>query len=197
MENTGGLTPTIPENLTVISIDTFKTRQVHNPLPYRDEEPINRSNFASWIIRGFSFSRGDPAVQYAYVRWSAAHTGLDFQATLNNFIKAGEEKCLSEEEKQLLEIAYSRVRQHRVEDARIRATDNPAVRMLVYYASEFVQDAYEYYDDLLEDFPSLEALDNLPKAEFMKWGDVRYERTLTERAELEKKRQKKREKATG
>lgn len=184
---------------STISIDAFESQQVHNPLPYRDGESITRRNIAPWFVRGFAISRGDPVVQYAYVRWSAARTGLDFHTTLENFVHAGAGECLTEAEKQVVRNAYNKIRIHGEEDRREieeGEAEKPVdpVRMLGFYASAFADesgDAKEYQAGVLEDFPSLDVLENLTKAEFIKWANERYKRTLATRAELERIRQEK------
>lgn len=100
----GNLTSEIRNQINAINVDEFKPHPNHTPLPYKDGAPITRDTFTSWLIRGFAISRGDPAVQYGYIRWSSAKTRHDFHSTLDNFVKSGAGKCLSDEENQLVII---------------------------------------------------------------------------------------------
>ena len=199
MESTSDLPPSEQNlQLSSISLDTFNSKLVHDPVQYNDNDHISRNNVASWFIRGFAISKGDPDVQYAYIRWSAKQSGLDYLTTLQNFSEAGAGECFSAEEKQLIVSAYNKVKIHEkidkktVEDGDSDGPTNP-VKMLDFYASEFADesgDAKVYQNSILEDFPNLDILDHLSKAEFMKWADKRYEKTLAIRTLREIKSRK-------
>lgn len=170
--------------LTSISVDEFKNTEVKSPSRYLTGAPIKRDNFASWIIKGFAVSRGDPGVQYGYTRWSAYQGNSDFETTIENFKLAGSEKCLSNEENEIITKAYDAVRIHQKNDE--KQNHHFTIEEVSRIIREFIpHEGYqsEWKEELIKDFSNLEVFDNLSEKEFMDWANKRYQLTLHKREE--------------
>lgn len=162
---------------TTVSVHDFQTDEVEQPVSFKDGDSITRDNFTSWFVRSFAVSRGDPTVQYAYVRWSAAQGGSDYQSILQNFLYAGSEECLSEFEKEYVLRSYNRVKRHATEDHKnlehneYETSTNP-ISELEHYAYFFTNDteSKQYQDELLQEFDSIITLENLSPIEFRQCG---------------------------
>lgn len=110
-------------SLYSLSETDFRRIPPVTPLPFRQEEVIARDNFASFLISGFSTSRGRPAAHSTYFKWLEINQGFDYQSTLTNFLSAGGWNILSDPEKANITTAVRRVGKHekvRVEDERTR-----------------------------------------------------------------------------
>lgn len=67
--------------------------------PYKPGDKITRENFCNFLIFSFGLSRGKMEVQTLFMKWLKLHTGFEYSATLNNFIRVGGWHRLSEKEK--------------------------------------------------------------------------------------------------
>lgn len=162
--------------LDEIPLESFSPDQTLQPILYKNGQQINRDNFISWYVFSFAISRGDPDVQYGYIRWSSAQTGLDFHSTFQNFLRAGAKNCLSPAELTYIQDAYNRISIHHEADRKFLEEGSEPTNphnVLAIYASDFSDgedNENGYVDTILKDFENLEEFENLSWEEFLEWS---------------------------
>ncbi len=73
---------------------------------------VTRENFTSFLILGFSVSRGSPTIQLVFFMWLQEKYGLDYKTTFAAFNKSGSWECLSQLEKEKFYSEFSKVPKH-------------------------------------------------------------------------------------
>ncbi|HVZ12582.1 MAG TPA: hypothetical protein VG965_06155 [Patescibacteria group bacterium] len=80
---------------------------------YSFGEPIDRSNYTSFLIDDFKRSRGKAAAQVYSWEWMKNHTGVDIPRLLTQFVQSGGLSVLTPEESSRVLQEFSREGRHK------------------------------------------------------------------------------------